>query len=240
MRGSERLILALDVADAAAAREWVRRLRPELRWVKVGLELFVAAGPGLVRELRGEGMNVFLDLKLHDIPNTVAGAVSAAARLEVQMLTVHAGGGQPMLEAAAAAARAVAKPPLLLGVTVLTSLGATELRALAMDGTPRERVLAWAGLCQAAGLGGVVASGQETAALRQRFPGLKLVIPGIRPAGVNSQDQARVTTPAEALRAGADYLVLGRAITAAADPKAAWAAVTAEIAAQAASGNEGA
>ncbi|MGH9480518.1 MAG: orotidine-5'-phosphate decarboxylase [Terriglobales bacterium] len=229
MPATDRLILALDAADRDTALEWVRGLRPELRWVKVGLELFVAAGPELVRTLRGQGLEVFLDLKLHDIPNTVAGAVRAAARLEVQMLTLHAGGGKPMLEAAVAAAREAPKPPLLLGVTVLTSLGPADLQALDLPGSAADRVLAWAGLSQAAGLGGVVASGHEAAELRRRFPGLKLVVPGIRPAGAQPQDQARVMTPAAALRAGADYLVVGRAITAAADPRAAWAAVAAEI-----------
>jgi len=230
VRAAERLILALDVADADAALGWVRRLGPQVGLVKVGLELFVAAGPELVRRVREAGVGVFLDLKLHDIPNTVAGAVRAAARLEVQMLTVHAGGGAKMLAAAAAAAgEAGPRAPRLLAVTVLTSLEAADLAELGIAGPPAQRVLAWAGLAQRQGIGGIVASAHETAALRQSYPGLTLVIPGIRPAGAAVGDQARVATPAQAVAAGADYLVLGRAITAAADPEAALEAVTAEI-----------
>ena len=218
MEARERLILALDVPDADAALAWVRRLGSRVGLVKIGLELFVAAGPDLVRRVRGLGIGVFLDLKLHDIPNTVAGAVRSAARLEVQMLTVHASGGAAMMAAAAEAARASEDPPMLLGVTVLTSLEAAP-----------GQVAALAAEVAAAGLGGAVASGQEAASIRVAQPGLKLVVPGIRPSGANAGDQVRVATPAAAIRAGADYLVLGRAVTAAPDPEAALAAIVAEI-----------
>ncbi|HVA64661.1 MAG TPA: orotidine-5'-phosphate decarboxylase [Terriglobales bacterium] len=230
MQARERLILALDVPDAATALDWVRRLGTKVGLVKIGLELFVAAGPDLVRRVRDVGVGVFLDLKLHDIPNTVAGAVRAAARLDVQMLTVHAAGGAQMLAAAAAAAKEAGPgAPRLLAVTVLTSLEADDLAALGIAGPPATRVLAWAGLAQRQAIGGIVASALEAAALRQAFPKLTLVIPGIRPAGAVVGDQARVATPAQAVRAGADYLVLGRAVTAARDPEAALAAVIAEI-----------
>lgn len=228
MKPSDRIILALDVADEAAALAWVERVGQRVGMVKVGLELFVAAGPELVRKLRQRGVGVFLDLKLHDIPNTVAGAVRAAAGCDAQMLTVHAAGGAAMLAAAAAAA-----PPslTLLGVTVLTSLDAAALHELDLPGSAAERVVAWARLCQRQGLGGIVCSAQEAAAVRQACgSSMQLVIPGIRPAGAAVGDQARVATPAEAMRAGADYLVLGRAITAAADAEGALEAVTREIA----------
>lgn len=218
MQARERLILALDVPDADAAVAWVRRLGSKVGLVKIGLELFVAAGPELVRRVRGLGAGVFLDLKLHDIPNTVAGAVRSAARLDVQMLTLHASGGGAMLAAAVEAARASEHAPLLLGVTVLTSLEAAPGQVVALAQQVAE-----------AGLGGAVASGQEAAAIRAAQPRLKLVVPGIRPAGASFGDQVRVATPAAAVRAGADYLVLGRAITAAADPEAALASVLAEI-----------
>ncbi|MGH9416985.1 MAG: orotidine-5'-phosphate decarboxylase [Terriglobales bacterium] len=227
----ERLILAVDAADAAAALPWVERLGRHVGLVKIGLELFTAAGPELVRQVRAQGVEVFLDLKLHDIPNTVAGAVRAAARLDVRMLTVHIGGGPKMLAAAAgAAADTGAAAPMLLGVTVLTSLDGAELEALRMPGSPAERVLAWAELARGAGLGGVVASAHEAAALRQALgAGMALVIPGIRPAGAAAGDQARVATPSAAIAAGADYLVLGRAVTAASDPEAALGRIIAEV-----------
>lgn len=227
MTPSDRIILALDVADEAAALAWAERVGGRVGMVKVGLELFVAAGPEMVRKLRRRGVGVFVDLKLHDIPNTVAGAVRAAARCDAQMLTVHAAGGAAMLAAAVAAA-----PPglTLLGVTVLTSLDAAALQELNLPGTAAERVVAWARLCQRQGMGGIVCSAQEAAAVRQVCgSGVKLVIPGIRPAGSSTGDQARVATPADAIRAGADYLVLGRAITAAPDPEGALEAVTREI-----------
>ncbi|MGH9414705.1 MAG: orotidine-5'-phosphate decarboxylase [Terriglobales bacterium] len=228
MTPSERIILALDVADEAAALGWVERAGARVGMVKVGLELFVSAGPDLVRKLHRAGVGVFLDLKLHDIPNTVAGAVRSARRCEAQMLTVHAGGGARMLAAAVAAA-----PPemTLLGVTVLTSLDAAALAELDMPGAVGARVSQWARLCQRERLGGVVCSAQEAAAVRQVCgSAMTLVIPGIRPAGAAIGDQARVATPAQAIRAGADYLVLGRAVTAATDPEGVLDAVAREIA----------
>ena len=219
--GKDRLILALDVPTASEALAWSRRLAAEIGMVKVGLELFVAAGPSLVRQLGGEGRGVFLDLKLHDIPNTVAGAVRSASGLGVRMLTVHAAGGPAMLAAAAAAAAKTERPPLLLGVTVLTSLDDSALAVLGIRGPVPERVAAWARLCREAGLDGIVCAAAEAAAVRAACgPGFLIVTPGIRPAGAAKQDQARVATATEARRAGADFLVVGRAITAAADPEA--------------------
>ncbi len=224
-------MLALDFPAAAAALDWLARHPQAPRQVKVGLELFTAAGPAVVESLRAGGRRVFLDLKLHDIPQTVAGAVRAAARLEVEWLTVHAGGGAAMLRAAAAAAtEAGPAAPKLLGVTVLTSLDDAALAELGLPGTTAERARRWAALCRAAGLAGVVASAREAAAIRRECgPGFLIVTPGVRPAGVAPNDQARVATPAEALRAGADYLVVGRALTAAQDPDRALAELQAEI-----------
>ncbi|MGH9541743.1 MAG: orotidine-5'-phosphate decarboxylase [Terriglobales bacterium] len=219
--GKDRLILALDVPTASEALAWSRRLAAEVGMVKVGLELFVAAGPSLVRQLAGEGRGVFLDLKLHDIPNTVAGAVRSATGLGARMLTLHAAGGPAMLAAAAAAAAATEQPPLLLGVTVLTSLDDSALAALGIGGPVPERVVAWARLCREAGLDGIVCAAAEAAAVRAACgPGFVIVTPGIRAAGAAKDDQARIATAAAARRAGADFLVVGRAITAAADPEA--------------------
>lgn len=220
--GKDRLILALDVPTASEALAWSRRLAGEIGMVKVGLELFVAAGPSLVRQLAGEGRGVFLDLKLHDIPNTVAGAVRSATGIGARMLTLHAAGGPAMLAAAAdAAAASTEKPPLLLGVTVLTSLDDSALAALGIGGPVPARVVAWARLCREAGLDGIVCAAAEAAAVRAACgPGFVIVTPGIRAAGAAKDDQARVATAAAARRAGADFLVVGRAITAAADPLA--------------------
>lgn len=214
-------VLALDVATAAAARTLVERV-PEVRWVKVGLQLFVASGPGLVRELAGSGLQVFLDLKLHDIPNTVARAVESAAELGVGLLTVHATGGRAMLSAAAAAADG---GPRLLAVTLLTSLTDTE----AAEAWGREQLTAepearrLAALAHDSGVDGVVASVHEAAAIRAAHGAdLLILTPGIRLPGDAVGDQARVATPQQAARAGADFLVLGRSVTAAPDPAAAW------------------
>ncbi|MGH9533964.1 MAG: orotidine-5'-phosphate decarboxylase [Terriglobales bacterium] len=225
IRGKDRLILALDVPTRAAALDLVRRLGPEVGRVKVGLELFTAEGPALVRELSATGTGVFLDLKLHDIPNTVAGAVRSAAGLGAQMLSVHAAGGEAMLRAAAAARDAAIGAAAcrlqLLGITVLTSLDQATLEALAMPGPVESRVVAWARLCQRAGLDGVVCSAREAAAVRAACgPPFLIVTPGIRPASAPTQDQARAATAAEARRQGADFLVVGRAVNRAADPVA--------------------
>jgi len=227
-----RVIVALDYADAAAARAVVARLRPDLCRLKVGKELFVAAGPDFVRELAGQGFAVFLDLKFHDIPNTVAQACKAAARLGVWMLNVHAAGGPRMLAAAREAVESGPAAPLLIAVTVLTSMGREELQAIGVDAEPEAQVLRLAGLARDAGLDGVVCSALEAPALRRHMGArFRLVTPGIRPAGSAACDQTRILTPAQAMRAGADDLVIGRPITQAADPVAELERIAAEIAA---------
>jgi orotidine-5'-phosphate decarboxylase len=220
------VIVALDCADGAAALALAERLDPALCRVKVGKELFTAAGPGLVEALQRRGYEVFLDLKFHDIPNTVAGAVRAAAELGVWMVNVHVGGGRRMLEAAATELAGRTGAPLLIGVTVLTSLGDADLAELGYRESAAERVQRLATLAAAAGLDGVVCSAQEAPALRAAHgPDLCLVTPGIRSPGDAAGDQRRVVSPAEGLALGADYLVMGRSITASADPAAALAAV---------------
>jgi len=227
-----RIIVALDYSDAAAARAMVARLDPGLCRLKVGKELFVVAGPELVRELVDRGFGVFLDLKFHDIPNTVAQACKAAARLGVWMTNVHASGGPRMLAAAREALEGFEHRPLLIAVTVLTSMGPAELKAIGVEAGPEEQVLRLAGLTRVAGLDGVVCSALEAPALRRELgPDFRLVTPGIRPAGSEVGDQTRILSPADALAAGADYLVIGRPITQAPDPIAALQHVHAEIAA---------
>jgi orotidine-5'-phosphate decarboxylase len=227
-----RLVVALDTASREQALEWARALTGRVGLAKVGLELFTAAGPALVEEIAALGVPVFLDLKLHDIPNTVERAARNCARLGVRLLTVHAGGGAAMLAAAAAgaAAVAVAERPRVLAVTVLTSLDDAALDELGIPGGATARVLSWAALAQRCGCDGVVCSPQEVAELRRRL-GTKLVLlaPGIRPAGVAIADQRRVATPAAAVAAGADYLVVGRPITGASDPAAAVEAIVDEM-----------
>ena len=214
-----RIIVALDYPDADAARQFVSKVRPEMCRLKVGKELFVAAGPGFVQELVGQGYDVFLDLKFHDIPNTVAQACKAAARLGVWMMNVHASGGPRMLAAAREALESMPKRPLLIAVTVLTSMGGEELKAIGVDADAEQQVLRLAGLTRDAGLDGVVCSAREAAILRQNLgPDFCLVTPGIRPAGSATGDQTRILTPLQALQAGADYLVIGRPITQAVDP----------------------
>ncbi len=219
-----RVIVALDFPDMMSAFGLAARLDPAACAVKVGKELFTVAEAGLVRELVRRGFRVFLDLKFHDIPNTVAQACAAATRLGVWMIDVHAAGGGAML---AAARDAVAKTaaaegrarPLLIAITVLTSLDADDLAAIGVAGTAEAQVLRLARLAQGNGLDGVVCSAQEAAMLRAACgKDFKLVTPGIRPAGTAAHDQARVMTPEAAIAAGADYLVIGRAITGAADP----------------------
>ncbi len=225
-----RIIVALDYPDAESARRVVARLRPDLCRLKVGKELFVAAGPEFVRELVAQGYAVFLDLKFHDIPNTVAQACKAAARLGVWMMNVHAAGGPRMLSAAREALEGLDRRPLLIAVTVLTSMGPEELGAIGIETDPERQVLRLARLTHEAGLDGVVCSAREAPALRQALgPNFCLVTPGIRPAGSEVGDQTRVLTPIQALRAGADYLVIGRPITQAADPVATLQLISAEI-----------
>ncbi|MEW5769721.1 MAG: orotidine-5'-phosphate decarboxylase [Pseudomonadota bacterium] len=226
------IIVALDYADAAPALALVERLDPRACRLKVGKELFVAAGPALVEELARRGFEVFLDLKFHDIPNTVAQACKAAARLGVWMMNVHASGGPRMLQAAREALEGTRGPrPLLIAVTVLTSMGEAELAAIGVPVSPEEQVLRLARLTREAGLDGVVCSAREAGLLRREIGAdFKLVTPGIRPAGSAQGDQTRILTPAQALAAGADYLVIGRPITMAADPLAALESIAQEIA----------
>ncbi len=206
------------------------RLSPGLCRLKVGKELFTRCGPALVEKLQQQGFEVFLDLKFHDIPNTVAAAVRAAADLGVWMVNVHAGGGRRMMEAAVESLRDCARPPLLIGVTVLTSLSDRDLAELGYTESAAERVQRLASLTAASGLDGVVCSALEAPQLRRALGGaFRLVTPGIRLAGDAAGDQRRVLTPAQAVAAGADYLVIGRSVTGAADPLAALERVHAEI-----------
>lgn len=227
-----RIVVALDYPDADQARAFVERVRPELCRLKVGKELFVTAGPGFVEELAARGFAVFLDLKFHDIPNTVAQACKAAARLGVWMMNVHAGGGPRMMRAAREALddMPAATRPRLIAVTVLTSMGEAELRAIGIEASAHQQVLRLAALTRDCGLDGVVCSAQEATLLRSSLgPEFLLVTPGIRPAGSDAGDQTRILTPAQAMAAGSDYLVIGRPITQAADPLAALEAITREI-----------
>jgi len=224
----ERLIVPLDVATEAAALALVERL-PQVRFWKVGLELFVSSGPALLQVLTQQQKRIFLDLKLHDIPNTMAGACRAAARYGIDFLTVHASAGKAALMAAQAAAQegaaeANVSPPQLLGVTLLTSISSRSLAfELKVPLELTDYTLQLALLAQESGLGGIVCSPQEADLLRRTlFPTMTLVCPGVRPSWSQRYDQQRVLTPAQALAAGANYLVIGRPITAAADPAAAF------------------
>ncbi len=229
-RPSRRVIVPLDVPGAAEAIALAARLDPKLCRVKVGKELFVAAGPEVVARLNDRGFDVFLDLKFHDIPNTVAGACRAAARLGVWMLDVHASGGADMMAAAREAIDAVARPPLLIGVTVLTSLDRDGLRATGVHGDVDEQVERLARLARASGLDGVVCSAREAPRIRQAVGhDFTLVTPGIRLEGAAKDDQSRVVTPREAVRLGAHYLVIGRPITQSKDPAATLEAIQASL-----------
>ncbi|MDO9225424.1 MAG: orotidine-5'-phosphate decarboxylase [Pseudomonadota bacterium] len=225
-----RIIVALDYPDAGQARAFIERIRPESCRLKVGKELFVAAGPAFVEELASRGFSVFLDLKFHDIPNTVAQACKAAARLGVWMLNVHASGGPRMMQAAREALEGLSERPRLIAVTVLTSMGEGDLRAIGVEASAHQQVMLLASLAQGSGMDGVVCSAQEAALLRSSLgDGFLLVTPGIRPTGSEAGDQTRVLTPAQAIQAGSNYLVIGRPITQAADPLAALEAIAREI-----------
>lgn len=224
----ERLIVALDLPSGRQAMEMVDRLEGSCRWFKVGMELFYAEGRGVVETLRERGFEVFLDLKLHDIPNTVAGAVRSLEVLGASLLTVHAGGGEAMMAAARDALRSTTLK--LLGVTVLTSMDAAQLAEVGVAGSPAEQVLRLGRLALEAGMDGLVCSAEEAGALRAALEAeTLLVVPGIRPAGSRAGDQRRVAEPGEALRRGASMLVVGRPITQARDPGAAARAVLAEM-----------
>jgi orotidine-5'-phosphate decarboxylase len=213
------IYVALDTTDLDYALRLAERLRGSVGGLKLGLEFFSAHGPEGVRVFSKIGLPIFLDLKFHDIPNTVAGACRAAAGLGVSIINVHAGGGAAMLKAAGEAARSVNPATKVIAVTVLTSLKETDLKAMGVGGTPGEQVLRLAQLTKANGLDGVVCSALEIAPLRAALgKDFMLVVPGIRPAGAELNDQSRVMTPPEAHKAGADILVIGRPITAAPDP----------------------
>jgi orotidine-5'-phosphate decarboxylase len=234
-RADPRVIVALDFADPAEAMALVRKLDPAACALKVGKELFVVSGPEYVRRMTERGFRVFLDLKFHDIPNTVAQACAAATRLGVWMLNVHAAGGRAMLVAAReAVARTAAEldapRPLLIAVTLLTSLGAGDVAEIGFAGAPEAVALRLARLAAESGLDGAVCSAAEAAALRRELgTAFKLVTPGIRPAGSAADDQARIVTPESAIASGADYLVIGRPITRAPDPVAALARINGSL-----------
>lgn len=223
----ERLIVALDVFTAIEAQQVVSQIGEAAAWYKVGLQLFTAAGPGIVRDLVSSGRKVFLDLKFNDIPNTVASAARSAAALQVGMFTVHASAGAASLKAAVEAAQASPGHPLVLAVTVLTSIDSEDLAEIGIPTTVSRQVLRLAEMAHRAGCGGVVSSAHELKSLRHRFPAevgptpLVIVVPGIRPAGSDRGDQARVATPAEAMGAGATYIVVGRPVTRAPNPASA-------------------
>ncbi len=223
MSGRPNIWVALDVPSSRDAEAWMERLWPH-RQFKVGLELFLAAGPGAVQAWAGQGQDIFLDLKLHDIPNTVQGAVRQAGQLGVRLLTIHASGGPAML----AAAQEAASPELTLAaVTVLTSLSDETLAAMGHPPAHRGAELL-AAMAAAAGVGAAVTSGAEAGALHRRWPSLRLVVPGVRPAGAAVGDQARVVAPAAAVAAGATDLVVGRPVLGASDPAAALAVIQSE------------
>ena len=232
----DKLIVALDLPSGNAATRMAERLHGHAGMFKVGSELFTAEGPVPVRYLVTTGHRVFLDLKFHDIPNTVRAAAREAAELGVSMVNVHASGGRKMMEAALEGARSAGigggdeARPKVLAVAILTSLECQDLDELGISGAPVEAVLRLARLAQCAGLDGVVASPREISAIRQACgPGFLIVTPGIRPASAATNDQARIATPASAIAAGADYLVVGRPITGAPDPVAAADAIVAEM-----------
>ncbi|WP_373332525.1 orotidine-5'-phosphate decarboxylase [Thiopseudomonas alkaliphila] len=213
------IIVALDFPTHDAALAMAARLNPAQCRVKVGKELFTRCGPAVVEALQAKGFEVFLDLKFHDIPNTTAMAVKAAAELGVWMVNVHCSGGLKMMGACREELeKRSGMNPLLIGVTVLTSMEQADLAGIGLDLAPQEQVLRLAGLAAQAELDGLVCSAQEAVELKSNFPQLSLVTPGIRPAGSAANDQKRILTPAQAIQAGADYLVVGRPITQAADP----------------------
>lgn len=224
------LIVALDFSGSQQALALARQLDPQVVRVKVGKELFTVAGPQIVTDLQNLGFEVFLDLKFHDIPNTVAKAISAAADLGVWMVNVHASGGLRMMQAAREAADATPRPPLLIAVTVLTSMTRDDMMAIGWQEDPQYRVSALAALAEQAGMDGVVCSAQEAAMLRtQRREDFLLVTPGIRLPGESAGDQRRVVTPADALAAGATHIVMGRSITGASSPANAVSGILASL-----------
>jgi orotidine-5'-phosphate decarboxylase len=231
MEARSRLIVALDLPDRTSALSAVDRLAGHVGYFKLGLEIFVREGPRFVEEIVQRGERVFLDLKLHDIPNTVSAAVRSACSLGVHMLTLHASGGRKMLEAAARSAEEAASPPLLLAVSALTSLSPDDVEALGIRDSLSDWVLRLAEAACLAGIPGLVSSSLELPLLKQRFENrFRFVVPGIRPKGSALNDQSRIATPAEAIRAGANFLVVGRPILQSPDPAQAADQIVAEIA----------
>jgi len=230
MLTKDRLIVALDVPSATQARQLVQSIGESASTYKIGKQLFTAEGPNLVRDLVASGKKIFLDLKYHDIPNTVAAAVRSASELQVTMLTVHASGGRKMLKAAAEVAAQSPAKPMVLAVTVLTSMSDGDLQEIGVTGTVLSQVLRLAALARSAGCGGLVASAKEAAELRRELgEGFAIVTPGVRPAGSATGDQARVVAPKDAIAAGASHLVVGRPIIEASDPARAAADIVADI-----------
>ncbi len=231
MSNESKIIVALDFPSADEALTLVERLEPQRCRLKVGKELFTRSGPALVEKLVGKGYDVFLDLKFHDIPNTVAAACSAAADLGVWMVNVHAQGGRRMMEAASEAVQKSSHQPLLIGVTILTSMGDDDIHEVGLSGSPADNVKRLASLAESSGLNGVVCSPKEVAMLRETIGSeFQLVTPGIRPSWAAKGDQTRITTPADAIALGSNYLVIGRPITAAEDPLEALSRIEAELA----------
>ncbi len=226
----DRLIIALDLPSAVQARQVINTIGEAVTTFKIGKQLFTAEGPGIVRDLLSSGRKVFLDLKFHDIPNTVGWAVKSAAQLGVSMLTVHASGGSKMLRAAVEAAEQSATKPMILAVTVLTSMSDSDLQDIGVSGNVLAQVLRLGALARAAGCQGLVASALEARELRRELgEGFEIITPGVRPAGSAAADQARVLTPGEAIRAGATRLVVGRPIVEAPNPAQAAKAILDEI-----------
>lgn len=224
------IILALDLPSKEEALQFIRPLRGQLKWVKVGLQMFTRYGSDWVRELGDEGLSIFLDLKLHDIPNTVGRAIESLRDLPVGMLTVHTSGGRAMMETAVSAANSWTSPPALLGVTVLTSLDATDCISIGWSAGPQRQVERLAGLAFQGGLAGIICSPLELASLRGMLPDAFLrVVPGIRPPAFGKDEQKRTLTPAEAVRAGAHGLVIGRPLLRAEDPLALFLSIQEEI-----------
>ncbi len=224
----EKIIVALDAPNTAVALHLVDTLGDSVSWIKIGLQLFTAEGPSIVREIKARGFKVFLDLKFHDIPNTAREAVHSAVALGVDMTTIHLSGGRTMVWEAVKAAEGSAL--LVLGVTVLTSFNEAELRGIGVERTPEAQVGELVALGTDVGLRGVVCSPHEIVSLRHRFGGdLTIVTPGVRPVGASTDDQQRVMTPADAIAAGASHLVIGRPITGAASPREAALAIVAGL-----------
>ncbi len=227
-----RVIVALDFPATAPAFDLLERIDPQQCRVKIGKEMFTRAGPAFVEQVAAKGFEIFLDLKYHDIPNTVAAACEAAADLGVWMVNVHASGGRKMMTTAAERLANRQSRPLLIAVTILTSLGQDDIAEIGYAGTPADNVSRLAALAEDSGLDGVVCSPLEVTMLReQRGAAFHLVTPGVRPAGSSTDDQKRIMTPGDAIKAGASYLVVGRPITASDDPLASLAAINAEVAA---------